>query len=57
MTTCGIPCSIDATWPAWFAYQVCEWTTSAPATSLAIARSTAIVCSVALAPASSDGTG
>ena len=38
------------------AYQVWEWTTSAPAQASAIARSTPRVRSAALAPASSAGS-
>ena len=50
--TCGTPCSSLATWPAMFAYQVCECTTSAPSHPAAIARSVPSVRSAGLAPTS-----
>ncbi|CPU64172.1 Uncharacterised protein [Mycobacteroides abscessus] len=54
--TCGTPCSSPARWPPRFAYQVCECTRSAPATSSAICRSTPNVPSAAFAPDRTPGT-
>src|SRR5690554_6253038 len=51
-----MPWSRDARWPARLAYQVCEWTRSAPAASAAICRSTPIVARDGFASASCPGT-
>ncbi len=57
VTTCGMPCSIEASLPAALAYQVCECTRSAPAVSPAICRSTPSVARPGFASASSAGAG
>ena len=57
VTTCGTPYSSLAVWPAKFAYQVWLCTMSVPAQPAAISRSTPMVRSAALAPASSAGSG
>ena len=49
MSTCGTPCSRPPSTPATFAYQGVECSTSHSATASAISRSTASVCSAALA--------
>ena len=56
-STCGTPFSSPARWPARFAYQVWEWTTSAPAQSAAMVRSTPNVRRAAFAEASSGRSG
>ena len=50
--TCGTPYSSAARWPARLAYQVCEWTRSAPATAAVIDRSADMIATAWFAPAS-----